>query len=86
MCNCFNHVACDARRRKGLTPFCEMTLHVVPVRLVDDTFPTLASAQAAYPGQKVGLVSGGLGTGSAARFGLTWSECGAIEIGEPSED
>jgi hypothetical protein len=75
MCNCFNASACEARRRKGLVPFCEMTLHVVPVCVVDDgTFPTLASAQAAYPGQRVGLVSGGLGTGSAARFGLTWSE------------
>lgn len=71
-CSCFNSAACAARRAKGLVPFCEMQSSII--QSTDGLFGSLVDAQAAFPGRRVGVVSGGLGTGSAARFGLRWSE------------
>ena len=71
-CNCFNSDCCDRRRAKGLVPFCEMK--PAPIASVNDGyFDTIQEAYAAHPGKRVGLISGGIGTGSPPRFGLRWS-------------
>ena len=72
-CKCFNATSCVTRRAKGLVPFCEM--ETTPVSATSDgTFASMEDARIAYPGRKVGKVSGGLYAGSPAQFGLTWSE------------
>lgn len=71
-CNCFNSDCCDRRRAKGLVPFCEMKPAPI-VSVNDGYFDTIQEAYAAHPGKRVGLISGGIGTGSPPRFGLRWS-------------
>ena len=39
----------------------------------DGYFDTIQEAYAAHPGKRVGLISGGIGTGSPPRFGLRWN-------------
>ena len=73
-CKCFNATSCAKRRAKGLVPFCEMAATPVSAPSSDGTFASLEDARMAYPGRKVGKVSGGLYAGHPARFGLTWSE------------
>lgn len=72
-CNCFNSDSCDIRRKKGLLPFCEMK-GPVNYKVDDGCFSTIEEAYKAYPGRRVGLISGGIGSGSPPRFGLRWSE------------
>lgn len=69
---CYNSDSCNRRRVKGLVPFCEMKAE--PHEPIDDGyFDTIQEAYAAHPGKRVGLISGGIGTGSPPRFGLRWN-------------
>lgn len=65
-CECGNQ-ACAVRIGRGLVPFCRMP---APSPQKRPGWSSYTEACAANPGKRVGLISGGLYTGSAARFGV----------------
>ena len=67
-CSCADSPGCRARIKNGMVPFCKLPRSTASIKPVG--YASMEAARAAHPGERVGIIQGGYGSGQQSRFGV----------------